>query len=165
MCFHPCWESSQIHMHAQTCMKTGEHTLADQCALSFCVCVYNTHTHTRTDEFTGGQAGGLAWAEMNTCWDQSSSVWFTFLSLSVFLSIACFLLSLDTPLPPLLALFSPLNLWKPAVEDVFSPKIHERKLDICFVSFKGSMVLGLNPTFSFLFLSFFNCHSRYTYTV
>lgn len=88
------------------------------CIIFFCLCVQHTHTH--TDEFTGGQAGGLAWAEMNTCWDQSISVWFTFLSLSLFLSISCFLLSLDTPLPPLLALFSPLkNL---AVEDLFRPK-------------------------------------------
>lgn len=65
---------------------------AERAALSFCTLSFSvsvSHTH----EFTGGQAGCLAWTEMNTCWDQSSGVWFTFL----FQSPAFFFLFSLTP--------------------------------------------------------------------
>lgn len=120
--------TQSVHENTQTRMRllTNAH--------SFSV----SHTHTHTDEFPGGQAGGLAGTEMDTCWDQSSSVWFTFLSLS--LSISRFLLSLiiDAPLPPLPALFTPLCLCKP---ECFKCILHTnssedcsqtyRQLDIC----------------------------------
>lgn len=57
MCFHPCWESCTLLLH------------------TLFLCQYVSQPH----EFTGGQAGSLAWTEMNTCWDQSSGVWFAFL--------------------------------------------------------------------------------------
>lgn len=126
------------------------------CVIFLCLCVQHAHT----DEFTGGQAGDLAWTEMNTCWDQSSSVWFTFLSLflSFFQSLAFFCLLTPHSHLCLLCLV-PWIFEDLAVEDLFSPKNSPEEITYLFcslfVSFKGSMVLGLSPTSSFLLLSFF----------
>lgn len=85
-------ELTQTRTHAR--MKTHRRAYAFWPMHALSVSVKHTHTHARTDEFSGGQAGGLAGTEMNTCCDQSSSVWFTFLPL--FLP---FFLSLNLSLP------------------------------------------------------------------
>lgn len=91
----------------------------------------NAHTfsvsHAHTHKFPGGQAGGLAGTEMNTCWDQSSSVWFTFLSLSFFQSLASrFVLSL-TPDSHLSLLSLPPSVFENlSVSNVFCTQTHQR---------------------------------------
>lgn len=132
MCFHPRWENADTRTctHKGALKHTNVHTLADQCTLFLC----QSHTH---NIFPGGQAGGLAGTEMDTCWDQSSSVWFTFLSLSLFLSVSSFLLPLivDTPLPPLPALFTPLCLWK---AECFKCILHTNSSENCSWTYRGN---------------------------
>lgn len=119
---HLLGELTQRHEHSQTCTKNS---------LTRMRFLTNAHTfsvsHTHAHEFPGGQAGGLAGTEMNTCWDQSSSVWFTFLSLSFFQSLASrFVLSL-TPDSHLSLLSLPPSVFENlSVSNVFRTQTHQR---------------------------------------
>lgn len=122
-------ELTQTRMHTQVRTKTHRRAYACWPMHAFSLSV----THRWIPWRPGGGSG----------WDRdehmlgSEQPCVIHISLSLFLSISCFLLSLiiDTSLPPLCALFTPLCLWK---AECFKCILHTNSSDDCSWTYRGN---------------------------